>query len=361
VFTGPEATLAIEAKGKYLPPGDVPWVEAFESGGEVFIRWGEAQDIDIWRYEVRYAPVGAPWDDLPGEIRLFARSPRSNGNQFIALVDALAYRTKDIPEGNWDILVKAIDSVGNASLNEARVTVNVVNDIDLSNYAEYAYQQSVGSTNVFQYFENGRDVYVSDCGVLWDQLFPSLLNSYSKVMDTYTNCESEFLSEIHNWGRYIDGTWQMSSFDYEALGASMLEPEIMRLQAQQNGWELHGDRAVVNADQSQARLKATSGNAFRLTIPEVKIRVMSEPKTQSGQGIYTAPGPTRITLAKQLFSFSSIVITPIDTTGAGGVPILVVGVAENLTTGVNSGFDVHLIDSNNAKRSGDFLWKVEGI
>ena len=356
VFTGPWAVLAIEAKGKYLPPGDVPWVKAFEANGEVFIRWGEAQDIDIWRYEARYAPVGAPWDDPQREIRLFALAPHANGNHFITLVDALSYRTKEIPEGRWDIMIKAVDSVGNQSLNEARVTIDVIHDIDLSNYARYAYQQSVGSTNVYQYRENGRDVYVSDCGVLWDQLFPNLLDSYTQVLDTYTNCESEYLSEIHNWGRYIDGTWQMSAFDYEALGASTLEPEIMRLQTQQNGWEVHGDSAVVNADQSQARLKATAGNAFRLTIPEVEVRVMSEPKSQSGRGIYTAPGPTRITLAKQLHAFSSIVITPVNT-GAN----LVVGVAENLTTGANSGFDVHLIDANNAKRSGEFLWKVEGI
>jgi hypothetical protein len=99
----------ISPLGKHLPPGNVPHVTGHYAAGSVRLEWGAAIDIDIWRYEVRRVAVGGNWAAA----------------LVVDRVDGLSLTVPGVPLGTWDWLVRALDSVGNYSPADARVTVAV--------------------------------------------------------------------------------------------------------------------------------------------------------------------------------------------------------------------------------------------
>lgn len=87
--------------GKFLPPSDIPSLSVTEVNRVLHLAWEPAIDIDIWRYEIRRGIVGGTWEAAT----------------FIDRVDGLRAQIGNPVVGAATYYVKAIDSVGNYSVN----------------------------------------------------------------------------------------------------------------------------------------------------------------------------------------------------------------------------------------------------
>ena len=98
----------VQVVGKTAPPSDVPWLRL---DGER-LTWGPVTDIDLAGYRVRWQPGGSrSWSDaLELHTGLLAVSP---------------WDLVTIPYGAGQILIKAVDTTGNESLNVTAISCNL--------------------------------------------------------------------------------------------------------------------------------------------------------------------------------------------------------------------------------------------
>jgi hypothetical protein len=104
----PGVTLSFTPAGKTNPPGDVPWVGAGASDGDVTLFWQPAADLDLVGYRVRRGLSTDTWATMQ-PINMDVRS------------NALLDRP---PAGTFKYGVKAFDSGGRESSNATFVTIN---------------------------------------------------------------------------------------------------------------------------------------------------------------------------------------------------------------------------------------------
>jgi hypothetical protein len=112
--TGTVAQANVTPLGKYLLPNPIPVnsLTAFEAGGTVYLSWGQAIDIDIWRYRIKRGTTA----------QTYAQATQ------IDLVDALRYQDKTTPVGTWRFWVDVVDSVQQESGTPRYVDVVVTSD-----------------------------------------------------------------------------------------------------------------------------------------------------------------------------------------------------------------------------------------
>jgi len=98
----------VQVVGKTAPPSDVPWLRL---DGER-LTWGPVTDIDLAGYRVRWQPgVSRSWSDaLELHTGLLSVSP---------------WDLVTIPYGAGQILIKAVDTTGNESLNVTAIACNL--------------------------------------------------------------------------------------------------------------------------------------------------------------------------------------------------------------------------------------------
>jgi hypothetical protein len=104
------ATETEVVEGKTAPPADVTGFYVMQVENVITALWTAIPDLDRASYEIRYGEVGEPWSAgilVNGEYK---------GNSFT---------TTNLPPGTWDVMIKALDTSGNYSTNEARKTFQV--------------------------------------------------------------------------------------------------------------------------------------------------------------------------------------------------------------------------------------------
>jgi len=107
---GSAATDTVMILGKLAVPGDVPSITLTQTATDIVsIVWGEAVDIDIWRYEVRHGTTSDTWATA----------------HKVELVDGLTYAHENLLIGTHKFFVKARDSVGNESVNDANAQISL--------------------------------------------------------------------------------------------------------------------------------------------------------------------------------------------------------------------------------------------
>lgn len=117
---GAAATDTVSILGKLAVPGDVPSLTLTQTEADtVAMIWGEAVDIDIWRYEVRHGNSGDTWEQA----------------HVVELIDGLNHFHTALSVGTHKFLVKARDSVGNESVNDvsAEITLSVPDPVSVLN------------------------------------------------------------------------------------------------------------------------------------------------------------------------------------------------------------------------------------
>jgi len=105
---GEWAQTTVAVVGKTAPPSNVPWLRLDGTR----LTWGSVDDIDLAGYSVRWQPGGSrSWSDaLELHTGLLAVSP---------------WDLVTIPYGAGQILIKAVDTTGNESLNVTAIACNL--------------------------------------------------------------------------------------------------------------------------------------------------------------------------------------------------------------------------------------------
>lgn len=345
---GPWATVYLTAQGKRLIPGDVPALYGIELGGEVRLRWPPAVDIDIRRYEVRFGVVGTTWEDAA----------------VIDRVDALRLTTHDIPAGDWDFMVKAIDSIGQYSRHEARVTVTVTLDTDAYQADEYEFQ-AAATTNMHAYRLGRTDTkrrWVVDFGVAADQVFTAtpLDTHYPDPAATYRagteTGQAEWLSETWDAGRVLTGDWHATVALTNIVGQAT--PQLELSEDGQTWAAYPALRAKTRARYARIRITGGPGDTWTIEVPGTLVQVAVVPREESGSATSQATGPTTIALANHYAKTLGIVITPL---GNSSLRWTIDNLQLNTATGAGDTFDVYLWDANDNQVAADFIWTFKGV
>ena len=98
-------------EGKTAPPEDVAGFNVYQVKELVYFTWPQVPDLDLAGYELRYGGEGESW----AASTVITQVMRGTG-----------FATPMMPPGIWDFLIKAIDTSGNYSANEARKTFVVI-------------------------------------------------------------------------------------------------------------------------------------------------------------------------------------------------------------------------------------------
>ena len=100
----------VTIQGKLAAPSDVPDITAERTGADsIILRWDEAVDIDLLRYEIRQGDAGDAWADATK----------------IDLLDGTELNLPNLERKVHVFFVKAIDTVGNESANAVSVSVDI--------------------------------------------------------------------------------------------------------------------------------------------------------------------------------------------------------------------------------------------
>lgn len=335
------ASTTVTAQGKYLIPGDVPWIAFFEVNGRSYLSWGQAADIDIWRYRLKYGPVGG---DYASAIEL-------------DLIDGLRYQTGDIPAGTWVIYCKAVDSVRQESPNAATVTGTVT--LDSNAYLVDSYDHTAPSVSGMAEYSLGpwdaTRRWVTEDGRTAAAKFPDVAATYDQIAATYHDgSASAWWGEPEDFGLSLSGTWTgMGAFDLLAgAGSSHIETSD-----DASTWR----QAVSTSDLDTARFarlrhKSASG-VIRVALGAAdlqQVRLAAIPRSFEGDATSSASGPVTITLPQQLAKFTAITVQPLGSAAMIGVP-------DNLILGDPATFDAYVFDTAGNKVAAAFKWTAKGV
>jgi hypothetical protein len=329
----------INILGKYLIPGDVPSIQVFEAGGRVYVSWGAAIDLDIWRYEVRYGATAGTWDTAT----------------LIDRVDALRLSSDQIPVGTWRIWIKALDSVGQYSTTPATATVVVTSDASAFLVDDYdsnaAWLDNMQSYTLRPPDENV--YYVTEDAVAFGAKFSGSLSTYGNVLATYhSNVASSWLGEAEDFGQLLGGQWT-GTCSIETLSGSVIS--YIGFSPDATTWTfIAGLSHKTNARFTQLYHGSLNSSTFKVTVPTQNIRVDAIPREEVGTGTSSAAGPVTITLANVYVAVKKLTITPQGTTARSAT-------YDNIVIGASTTFDVYVFNDSGVKIASPFRYEFQGV
>lgn len=337
--TGTWSQANLTAAGKYLIPGDVPSVQVFEAGGRVYVSWGAAVDLDIWRYEVRYGPTAGTWDS----------------STLIDRVDALRLTSDQIPTGTWKVWVKALDSVGQYSTTAATATVVVTSDaaaffVDsydsttptLTNMAAYTLAPSDPAT-----------YYVTEDGAMFGTKYSNQLATYGNPLATYhASITSTWLGEAEDFGQLLGGQWTGIA-TVAALSGSLTS--YLGISADGSSWAYtSGLSAKANGRFGRIKHEALTTSTLNVTVPQQTIRLDAIPREEVGTGTSSASAAVTVTLENDYVAVKKLTITPEGNTARSAT-------YDNVILGNPTTFDVHVFNDAGARIASAFRYEFQGV
>ena len=307
--TGTWATQSGTALGKYLIPGDVPSVAAFEAGGRVYVSWLPAVDIDIWRYEVRYGVVGGSW----AAATLLDR------------VDAIRLNTDQMPTGTWTVYVKALDSVRQYSTNAASVNVTVTSDA--SAFLVGTYQQTAPTlTNMVEYSlarDDANRYFESDDGVALSTKFSTTdgagnFSAYAATLATYHNSmTSTWLGESEDFGLLMGGNWSGNASVSDISGAHL---SYLGTSVDGSAWTYNTGLSVkTNARFARMKHESLTTATLLVTVPDATVRIDAIPREEVGTATSISTSPKTVFMSNDYAVVKTANVIPQGTTAANGV------------------------------------------
>lgn len=346
LFRSEPLSGTITPLGKSMLPGDVTNFTGYEVGGEVRLSWDEAIDLDIEGYELRYGGPGVSWTSA----KLIDKN-----------IPALKYKTKEIPPGTYDFLIKAKDSVKQLSVNAARIS-NLVVTLDTNAYLvdQGVYPDaSVAATlgHIVKEVRGGSDIiYTNTSGQTWSSLFGSAtLNSKTDPLAKYqTTPGSPFSWESDEYDLTLNVAGDFRQFsDVSVYAGSAVEEMGLRPAAGSTTWYT----ALSQKTQARYGKMRVTGNALvRIDLADQRYRVDAVTNKESGQAVTAGASGVTITLANAYSKVKLISITVEGGSAAGftdGIDAVVLGSP--------SSFDVYIFDKDDNPVSKSFYWTFEGV
>lgn len=349
---GTWAYATITALGKYAPPGNVPSISAFEVGGEVRVTIGAAIDKDLKFYELRYDDGSKTtptytWAEIWAAAVFVDATPAASGvGGFIA--------SKSVPVGSWRLLVCALDSVDQYSAVPAMATVTITLDANSFLVGNHAYS-SPALTGMAEYSLpcDPSRYFVTEDGVAAATKFPALASIYGNVAALYhASMASEFLTEPHDFGTLLAGSWQ-GEIDSEALSGS--KADVIRLSADGSAYTDQASlSAKANARFGKVKSSASGASTLKVTLPDARLRIDAVPRETHGDVTTNATGPTTISLPGPIAAFKG----PLNF-----VPFVQCEWrADNYLTGATPSVDLYTYNVNtHAQMSASGKWSAETV
>jgi hypothetical protein len=334
-LVGTVGTNSITALGKQLPPPDVTNFRVSVLAGEVTGSWDPVLD-DVWRYEIRY-----------GSTSSWSAATR------VTQVDGIGFNSRDIPTGTWYILIKALDSVREPSVNAAsqQVFVGVSNTVRIMASGVLG-MNGTDSANMVQI--GSLDQWVTAIsGDTWNSLFTAAMNTYTNALFTYhSSGTSTWYSESLDAGSVVTGTWQ-AQHSGVALNGSITA--VLQTSDDDATWTTHAElTARVAARYARVRLQALTTSTLHVT-GKAFIRVDTEYREESGSGTTDGSGILTVTLSNDYVSMVRVVVNP-TATAARSYTIT------DFTPGDPSSFKIRLFNSSGtAVASESVIWEFRGV
>jgi len=354
-----EWTLAtIVALGKYLPPSDVErFTEALNANGAVHLAWTEAHDIDPITYEVRRIA-----DDGSGDLNALWSAATVLASTVAPRV-ALALQ----PPGAWLYLVKALDTVGNYSLNPAAVKVFIKIDDD-TRFID-TWKMNIVSTQEVTRWETLADSlprWTSDRGEPMNYGHAVADDSVGtfgefKTLPFALPCSggaSEVVSQFYDVGVVVGGTWTA-----RANITDHAEPSELVIELSNNAinWEQFsggGGECVAERPARFARLRIRSAGAYTLTdLPTLTLAAI--PRVESGEIMVGATGTYTVRTTGRYKGY--VGDSPIDLEYIGEMNYTPERGAISIAADDTARFDVFLRDEYGERVNGRVRWTFRGV
>ena len=249
----------VQVVGKTAPPSDVPWLRL---DGER-LTWGPVSDIDLAGYRVRWQPGGSrSWSDaLELHTGLLAVSP---------------WDLVTIPYGAGQILIKAVDTTGNESLNVTAIACNL-GDAPVENvFASY----TLNTTPVVA--PDSSRMWSNDTAQLWTNTTAVfLVPQYQAISWTgsVTFSESGSLTIAATVSGYAwKITWKKSS-------------DVAYVPFPGRGWADAGTTYQFRIDVDQSNLQGLIGSVVaQIDVPDKTIRLPDVVITSGGSRLSIGTG-----------------------------------------------------------------------
>lgn len=343
--TGGESNPAVDyitAQGKYLIPGDVPSVTGFEVGGEVRLSWTPAVDIDIWRYEVRYGAEGVTWENAA----------------LLDRVDALRLVTKEVPAGTWDFIVRALDSVGQYSANDARKKITVTTDAEAFLVGTNDFDTPT-LTDVIAFAlgrtDNSIRYVTADESETVNSMFSDPLDNYTNPLDTYhASVSGEWLSETWDLGLVISGNWLCDISNLSALSGTYTAQ--LELSTDAVSWDVYTSlSAKTGARYARVRITSATTSTLLLEMGSVTLRLDAVAREETGVITTLASGAKTVSVGA-FSAVKEIILTPETSAPKNAVYDNIV-LGDPATT-----FDIYLFNSvTGGQEAGTVRYKFRGV
>ena len=340
------AQTAKTFEGKLAAPSDVASISGFEIGGQVFLNWPAAVDLDLEFYEVRYSATDAGWSSA------------------IVLDQVHGLRTTIkgvLAEGSWWFYVKARDASGNYSANAAKVQIAVT--LDPNALQTEAFPDYSTSSGMVSYTERDGEVYDQTAvgAATFGSQFTSSLGTYTSVIGSYWagtfSWESDDASDP--WGVDLSGDWNCDASYVDISGTATKTLSLATTAA----YPTFSDYTTlpVKATARYAKVTLDGSGAIKLKRGMVRTFVNAQTREEVGNDTSSAGGGTTVTLTNKYFTWRDFHITPY-ATGTMSLDQYSPYV-DNIVmhpTNTNS-FDVHVIDGGGSRVAVGFNWKFKGI
>lgn len=373
-FISSWASATIDIQGKGYVPGPVQDFSGFEVGGEVRLSWRppanptapSEYDPDIEYYEIRYGAEDVTWAnatllDRPLTLRLV---------------------TKELGEGTYDFLIKAVDTIGQYSSSEQRLTITVTLDnnayLAASDWMDYG--GDAGALDYSLAFPCTHKVAVINNEYEWRYLIipnystdsVSTIFSSTDIDTNYPNKALTYVgSATGNWSFIPDssldatastgGTWTVikKNASYQPKTVTGTVTEVLQLSDDGSTWTDYSDLSVKQtARYARYKVSGDETNLAYMIVPEIDINVNVVPRTENGVGTTDATnGRFQVTLNQEYTKVVGITLTAERTSAVTLVTdSIVVG------EGTTNSFYVYAFDSSGTKISGlDVYWKFDGV
>ena len=346
---GAAASASKTPSGKALIPGDVPSLTGFEAGGKVFLSWGPAVDLDIWRYEIRYGLAAGSWATAT----------------LIDRIDGLTYQVTGAPAGDWRFYVKAIDSIGQYSTNARTLDLTVTLDSSAFLLGTKVFDDigapTLTSMTSYAARPDARTYYATDFGDGVGYGADNTNNSVGTFGDSLVNTvfahphtagTSKYVTPSWDIGQSLTGNFTGSITYADASGTASYWIETSPDDATWTQWV--GGSAKTTCRYVRLRLETTG---TMIVESGATARVDAYPREETGVVTTSASGASTVSLTFKYATYKSIQLTPKGSTGRQVVfdnPVLSL-------SGANS-FDVYLFAADGTTQlADDVSWIFQGI
>lgn len=337
---GTYAQANITPLGKYLPPQPIPAnsLQAFEAGGTVFLEWGQAVDIDVWRYRVKRGTTA----------QTYAQATQ------IDLVDALRYMDRTAPVGTWRYWVDVVDSVQLESGTPRYKDVVVTSDANA--FLVDSYDQTAPTlTNIKEWSirADTNRYFVTEDGVGLSTKMTGALSAYTGALaNQHASITSTWLGEAEDFGMLLGGQWTGTA-TVAAIGGSITSS--MGFSPDASAWTYKsGLSQKENARFVRLKHETTGSSTQMVTIPTQNIRLDAIPREEVGAGTSSASGAVTVTLANSYVSVKKLTITPEGSTAR-------MAVYDSIVVGTPTTFQVHIFNDAGARIASPFRYEFQGV